>query len=142
TKEALRQRAPDMWRYEEVLPVQRRAAIARRGEGWTPLVHARALGERIGASELWIKDEGMNPTASFKARGLAMAVSRAWERGAHELASPGAGTAAGAAAAYAAALGMPLHVFMPMDVPPMFQVECKVLGAEVTLVDGLINDCG
>jgi threonine synthase len=89
-----------------------------------------------------IKDESLNPTGSFKARGLALAVSRAYELGAKELAIPSAGNAAGAMSAYAAAAGLPAHVFMPRDVPATFQVECKALGAAVTLVDGLINDCG
>lgn len=142
TKIALRERPQNLWRYEEVLPVQRRDAMLQLGEGWTPLLHARRLGERYGTQNLWIKDEGLNPTGSFKARGLAMAVSRAVELGAQELAIPSAGNAAGAAAAYAAAAGVPLHVYMPKDVPPLFVAECRVLGANVTLVDGLINDCG
>jgi threonine synthase len=142
TKEALASRPQTLWRYEEVLPVQRRDAMIQLGEGWTPLMHARALGEAIGCAETWIKDESLNPTGSFKARGLCLAVSRACELGARELAIPSAGNAAGAMSAYAAAAGLPAHVFMPKDVPAMFQVECKQLGAYVTLVDGLINDCG
>lgn len=142
TREALQKRPHDLWRYEEVLPVQDRSAMIRLGEGWTPLIHTRRLGESLGTPDLWIKDEGLNPTGSFKARGLALAVSRAVELGATELAIPSAGNAAGAAAAYAAAAGIPLHVFMPKDVPPLFITECRVLGAHVTLVDGLINDCG
>ncbi|MEZ4868821.1 MAG: threonine synthase [Caldilineaceae bacterium] len=142
TKAALQARAPSLWRYEEVLPVQRRDAMIRLGEGWTPLVSADRLGQTIGCTNTLIKDESLNPTGSFKARGLAMAVSRAYELGAKELAIPSAGNAAGAMSAYAAAVGMPAYVYMPKDVPATFQVECKELGAHVTLVDGLINDCG
>jgi threonine synthase len=142
TKEALRTREPSLWRYEEVLPVQNDWAMLRLGEGWTPLHHARRLGEQIGCLQTYIKDEGLNVTASFKARGLAMAVSRAYELGARELAIPSAGNAACAMSAYAAAAGLPAHVYMPKDAPSLFQVECRELGANVTLVDGLINDCG
>jgi threonine synthase len=131
-----------MWRYREVLPVQDDAAIISLGEGWTPLVHARDLGKQIGCSGTYIKDESLNPTGSFKARGLSAAVSRAYELGAKELAIPSAGNAAGAMSAYAAVVGLPAHVFMPADVPLAFRAECQVLGAHVTLVNGLINDCG
>jgi threonine synthase len=142
TKEALNARPPSLWRYEEVLPVQQDQHRIHLGEGWTPLAWAARLGEHIGCRNTLIKDESLNPTGSFKARGLAMAVSRAYELGAKALAIPSAGNAAGAMSAYAAAVGLPAHVFMPKDVPAPFQVECKELGAEVTLVDGLINDCG
>jgi threonine synthase len=142
TREALRLRSQSLWRYEEVLPVQRRDAMIQLGEGWTPIIQASALGKEICCPNTLIKDESLNPTGSFKARGLCMAVSRAYELGAKELAIPSAGNAAGAMSAYAAAVGLPAHVFMPRDVPAMFQVECKELGATVTLVDGLINDCG
>ena len=142
TKEALKTRPASLWRYEEVLPVQRADAMIALGEGWTPLHWAARLGEKIGCNNTLIKDESLNPTGSFKARGLCVAVSRAYELGAKELAIPSAGNAAGAMSAYAAAVGLPAHVFMPKDVPPMFQVECKELGATVTLIDGLINDCG
>jgi threonine synthase len=142
TPDALATRDQDLWRYEEVLPIRRRDARIRLKEGWTPLIHAAALGAEIGCSETWVKDEGVNPTGSFKARGLCMAVSRAYELGARELAIPSAGNAAGAMSAYAAAVGLPAYVFMPRDVPALFQVECRQLGAQVTLVDGLINDCG
>ncbi|MFN8492198.1 MAG: threonine synthase [Caldilineaceae bacterium] len=142
TKDTLKSRPASLWRYEEVLPVQRQDAMIALGEGWTPLHWAARLGEKIGCRNTLIKDESLNPTGSFKARGLCVAVSRAFELGAKELAIPSAGNAAGAMSAYAAAVGLPAHVFMPKDVPPMFQVECKELGATVTLVDGLINDCG
>ena len=142
TTEALRERPSSMWRYEEVLPVRDPAARLSLGEGWTPLLHARRLGERLGYPHIYVKDESLNPTGSFKARGLSMAVSRAYELGARELAIPSAGNAAGALAAYAALAGLAAHVFMPADVPMTFRVECRALGAAVTLVDGLITDCG
>lgn len=142
TRAALSAREPSLWRYREVLPVQDDAFVLRLGEGWTPLVHAARLGQQIGCARTWIKDESLNPTGSFKARGLGVAVSRAYELGAHTLAIPSAGNAAGAMCAYAAAAGLPAHVFMPADVPHTFQAECRVLGGTVTLVDGLITDCG
>jgi len=142
TPAALRERAPSLWRYSEVLPVQQLRKAIDLGEGWTPLLHAQRLGERIGCTNTYVKDESPNPTGSFKARGLSMAVNRARELGAPALAIPSAGNAAGAMSAYAAAAGMAAHVFMPADVPQTFRTECAVLGASVTLVDGLINDCG
>ena len=142
SRASLQGRVASMWRYEEVLPVRDDAAILSLGEGWTPLLHARRLGGQIGCPQTYIKDEALNPTGSFKARGLSAAVSRAYELGAREVAIPSAGNAAGAMSAYAALAGLPAHVFMPTDVPRPFQVECQVLGARVTLVDGLITDCG
>ncbi len=142
TKEALKSRPANLWRYEEVLPVRRDDARLMLGEGWTPLLCAPRLGAAIGCDRTFVKDESLNPTGSFKARGLAMAVSRAYELGAKELAIPSAGNAAGAMSAYAAAAGLPAYVFMPSDVPMPFRVECAQLGAKVTLVDGLITDCG
>jgi threonine synthase len=142
TPRALKERSPTLWRYEEVLPVQRVDAMLSLGEGWTPLIHAARLGSTIGCPNTYIKDESLNPTGSFKARGLSLAVSRALELGARELAIPSAGNAAGAMSAYAALAGLPAHVFMPADVPMTFRVECQELGANVTLVNGLITDCG
>jgi threonine synthase len=142
TRASLATRRPDLWRYEEVLPVSDDAAILSLGEGWTPLLRAEELGRRIDCPATYIKDESLNPTGSFKARGLGVAVSRAYELGARELAIPSAGNAAGAMCAYAAAAGLPAHVFMPADVPLSFRAECAALGAQVTLVDGLITDCG
>jgi threonine synthase len=141
-RQALAARRADLWRYEEVLPVRDAAAVLSLGEGWTPLLRTSRLGKRIGCPATYIKDESLNPTGSFKARGLGVAVSRAYELGARELAIPSAGNAAGALAAYAAAAGLPAHVFMPADVPQPFRAECAALGAQVTLVDGLITDCG
>lgn len=135
-------REATLWRYRELLPVRNPRYILCLGEGWTPLIHATQLGETVGFENLLIKDEGLNPTGSFKARGLGVAISRACELGVKVVSIPSAGNAAGAMSAYAALAGMEAHVFMPQDVPPLFVSECHVLGAEVTLVDGLITDCG
>jgi threonine synthase len=131
-----------MWRYAPLLPVSSAESIVTLGEGMTPLLAAPRLGERLGARNLYVKDEGLNPTGSFKARGLSCAVSMAKELGARKLAIPSAGNAAGALAAYAAAAGLEAHIFMPRDVPLANFIECKMYGANVTLVDGLISDCG
>jgi threonine synthase len=131
-----------MWRYAPVLPVSNPAAIISLGEGMTPLIHTKRLGSRLGAHDLWVKDEGINPTGSFKARGLSCAVSMCVELGITRVAIPSAGNAAGAMAAYAAAAGIEAHIFMPRDVPQSNFIECCVAGAKVTLVDGLISDCG
>jgi threonine synthase len=133
---------PTMWRYAPVLPVSKPAAIVSLGEGMTPLIHAQRLGSAFGAEELWVKDEGLNPTASFKARGLSCAISMCVELGITKVAIPSAGNAASAMAAYAAAAGIEAHIFMPRDVPQANYIECKAYGARVTLVDGLISDCG
>jgi threonine synthase len=133
---------PTMWRYRALLPVRDGASIVSLGEGFTPLLHAHRLGADLGLPRLAIKEEGLNPTGSFKARGLAAAVSRAWELGVREVVIPSAGNAASALCAYAARAGLAAHVFMPADVPAPFLLECRALGAEVTLVDGLITDCG
>jgi threonine synthase len=147
TRQALRReeiagREATLWRYRELLPVRDPRYVLCLGEGWTPLVHAERLGRELGFAGLYLKDEGLNPTASFKARGLAVAVSRASELGVEIVSIPSAGNAAGAMSAYAALAGMEAHVFMPQDVPPLFVAECRALGAEVTLIDGLITDCG
>jgi threonine synthase len=129
-----------MWRYAPVLPPLEEH-IVTLGEGWTPLLRARRLGSRLGADLLWVKDEGLNPTGSFKARGLACAISMCVELGVRKVAIPSAGNAAGALAAYAAAAGIEAHIFLPRDVPEANYLESKAYGAEVTLVDGLISDC-
>ena len=131
----------NMWRYAPLLPPANES-IVTLGEGWTPLIRTERLGARIGADELWVKDEGLNPTASFKARGLACAVSMCVELGIRKVAIPSAGNAASAMAAYAAAAGIEAHIFMPRDVPQANYLECMAYGAHVTLVDGLISDCG
>src|SRR5438876_2550878 len=142
TKESLSGRRADLWRYREVLPVERDENVTSLGEGYTPLVHASQLGASLGMNELYIKDEGQNPTQSFKARGMAAAVSMAKELGATKLAVPSAGNAAGALAAYAARAGLGAFIFMPDDTPRANVIECEQTGAQVTLMDGLITDCG
>ena len=132
---------PTMWRYAPVLPPARESIVSL-GEGWTPLLRTARLGARIGAENLWVKDEGLNPTASFKARGLSCAISMCKELGITRVAIPSAGNAASALAAYAAAAGIESHIFMPRDVPQSNYLECQAYGANVTLVDGLISDCG
>lgn len=141
-KESLPARRPDMWRYREMLPVERDENIVSLGEGWTPLLRATRLGRRAGVPDLFIKDESQNPTQSFKARGMATAVSMAKELGAKKLAVPSAGNAAGALAAYAARAALKSYIFMPRDTPRANVVECQQTGAHVTLMDGLITDCG
>jgi threonine synthase len=129
-----------MWRYAPVLPPLEEHIVSL-GEGWTPLIRARRLGAKLGSDSLWVKDEGLNPTGSFKARGLACAISMCVELGVHKVAIPSAGNAAGALAAYAAAAGIEAHIFLPRDVPEANYLESKAYGAQVTLVDGLISDC-
>ena len=141
-KDSLPARPASLWRYREVLPVIRNDNIVSLGEGWTPLLHAQRLGEQLGLPRLYIKDESCNPTGSFKARGMALAVSMAKELGVTKLAVPSAGNAAGALAAYAARAGLEAHIFMPTDVPLANRLECERTGAHVSLVDGLITDCG
>jgi threonine synthase len=142
TKESLLARRADLWRYREVLPVDADENIVSLGEGWTPLLPAKRLGQQLGLSELYIKDESQNPTQSFKARGMAAAVSMAKELGAKKLAVPSAGNAAGALAAYAARARMEAFIFMPNDTPRANVIECEQTGAHVRLMDGLITDCG
>ena len=127
--------------YYAFLPVDETTPIVTLNEGNTPLVESTYLGPRAGI-DLHFKLEGLNPTGSFKARGLVMAVSKAFELGVKSLSIPSAGNAAGAMSAYAALAGIPAHVFMPSDVPKLFVAECRALGAQITLVDGLITDCG
>ncbi len=141
-RDTLITREPTMWRYRALLPVRDEREVMSLGEGFTPLLHATRLGAELGLSHLYIKDEGLNPTGSFKARGLAVAISRARELGVSEVVIPSAGNAAGAMAAYAAKAGLRAHVFMPSDVPTPFRLECQAYAAEITLVDGLITDCG
>jgi threonine synthase len=142
TKESLSGRQADLWRYREVLPVEDDENVVSLGEGWTPLLFARRLAAQIGLGELLIKDESQNPTQSFKARGMAAAVSMAKELGVRKLAVPSAGNAAGALSAYAARAGLEAYIFMPRDTPRANIIECEQTGAHVTLMDGLITDCG
>jgi threonine synthase len=143
TKDSLWGRESSLWRYREVLPVADSANVVSLGEGWTPLLAAGKLAESLPVKlNLFIKDEGQNPTQSFKARGMTAAISMANELGVKKLAVPSAGNAAGAMAAYAARAGMEAHIFMPSDTPHANIVECRQTGANVTLIDGLITDCG
>ena len=141
-KSSLIGRPANMWRYRELLPLFDGEEPITLGEGWTPLIHAQRLGEDLGLGRVYIKDESLNPTNSFKARGLAAAVTRAARLGARTLSVPSAGNAANALAAYAAAAGIPAQVFMPRDVKVPFIRECELYGSGVTLVDGLITDAG
>lgn len=141
-KESLVSREKTLWRYYEMLPVNEKKYQLSLGEGFTPLIKAERLGHEISLKNLFIKEEGLNPTTSFKARGLCVAISKAYELGIKEVSIPSAGNAAGAMSAYASLAGMKSFVFMPKDVPEPFIAECTALGAEVTLVDGLITDCG
>lgn len=141
-KHDLQLRESSMWRYRELLPVRNRRYQITLGEGFTPLRKPNNLGSHLGFSKLYIKDESINPTGSFKVRGLSAALSAALERGAEKFAIPSAGNAAGALSAYAATAGVPAFVFMPDDTPRAFKLECEYYGANVKLIDGLIDDCG
>ena len=141
-KESLADRAPNMWRYRELMPLLSGDEPITLGEGFTPLIHARRLGAAIGLDRLLIKDESLNPTNSFKARGLSAAISRAKALHAETVFLPTAGNAGNAAAAYAAAAGMKCEVFIPRDAKRPFIDECRLYGANVTLVEGLITDAG
>jgi threonine synthase len=141
-KASLQHRGPTLWRYRELLPLQDDANLISLGEGFTPLIEAKTLARELGLERLWIKDEAQNPTGSFKDRGLSLAVSRAKELGVKKVAIPSAGNAGGSLAAYAARGGLEAYVFMPKDTPSANQIEAQQYGARLTLVDGLINDCG
>jgi threonine synthase len=141
-RDALRARPRGTWRWHEVLPVRDPAHAVTLGEGDTPLLPAPRLAGQLGLRHVWIKEEGLNPTGSFKARGMAVAVARARELGVREVVVPTAGNAGGALAAYAARAGLRAHVFMPADAPAANQVEARITGAEVRLVPGLISDAG
>ena len=141
-RNALRDRPANMWRYFEVMPIRDEANVITLGEGYTPIFQAKRLGAEFGCRDLLIKDEGLNPTGSFKARGLSAAVSKAKELGLTRLTMPSAGNAAGAMAAYAAKGGIEAYVFMPKDVPDSNRKEVAITGGNLTLVDGLINDAG
>ena len=132
-------RPNNLWRYAEVLPDGPRVSL---GEGMTPVIPVRRLGESLGLTRLAVKDEGLNPTGSFKARGMTAAVTRAKQLGAKALAAPTAGNAGGALAAYAAAAGIPAIIVMPADTPVANVLECRAFGAQVVKLNGLISDCG
>ena len=135
-------RSPGLWRYSELLPVRDPERRIDLGEGGTPLLPAPRLGKRLGLARLELKDEGLNPTGSFKARGLCLAVSRAWELGARKLSIPTAGNAGSALAAYCARAGLEAIIYVPVNTPGEFVVECRSFGAQVILVDGTISDAG
>jgi threonine synthase len=139
TLETLKDRPRNLWRYAEVLPDDPPVSL---GEGMTPLVHAKRLGASMGLANLYVKDEGLNPTGSFKARGMSAAVTRARQLGVKALAAPTAGNAGGALAAYAAAAGMAAVIVMPADTPSANVMECQAFGAKVVKLNGLISDCG
>ncbi len=130
-----------MWRYSEVMPLAEGEAPITLGEGGTPLLSVPALAGKAGVKELLVKEEGLNPTASFKARGMSAAVTRAVAGGAQGFVAPSAGNAASALSAYGARAGVPVRVYMPKDTPPTIVAECRTLGAEVVLMDGVITDC-
>ena len=137
--ESLKTRLRTLWRYAEVLPNDAPVSL---GEGMTALIHVGRLGASMGLQRLYVKDEGLNPTGSFKARGMTTAVSRAKQLGARVLAAPTAGNAGGALAAYAAAAGLPAVIVMPADTPAANVMECQAFGAQVVKLNGLISDCG
>lgn len=143
TPEVVRQRTErSMWRFWEVMPVDDPSQAVTLGEGLTPFLKCQRRGTFAGFEHLYIKDESFNPTGSFKARGMSAAITRAKALGLTHVALPSAGNAAGAATAYAAQAGLRCSIFMPKDTPPANIIECQVGGAEVTLIDGLISDCG
>ena len=139
---ALERRPANMWRFSELLPVENMDNVLTLGEGATPLLPAENLGRKLGLKSLYIKEEGLNPTGTFKARGLSAAVSRASELGLKRFTCPSAGNAAGAVAAYAARGGLEVQVFMPRSAPEANKVESSIMGSRLTLVDGLIGDAG
>ena len=139
-RDAIAGRVPTMWRYRELLPVEDPTHVVTLGEGMTPLVPAERLGRRIGLPDLLVKDDGLNPTGTFKARGASCGVSVARELGIREVALPTAGNAGGAWACYGAVAEMSVHVAMPSDAPEVNKWECRMFGADLTLVDGLISD--
>ena len=138
----LKNREPNMWRYKEFLPVNYEENIVSLGEGFTPILEAENLKNQLGIKKLLIKDESLNPTASFKARGLSAAVSKAKELGIKKFSIPTAGNAGGALAAYAAKAGLESYVFMPNDAPLANKIEVQYFGAKLELIDGYINDAG
>jgi threonine synthase len=142
TKRSLAEREHTMWRYRELLPVRDAASVITLGETMTPLLSAPRLAASFGVRELLVKDESRLPTGSFKARGMALAISKANELGIRRVAAPTAGNAGGALAAYAARAGMEAYIFMPQDTPAINAKECWLAGAKTFYVNGLIDDCG
>ena len=141
-RDRLAERRADMWRFAELMPVEDPERIVTLGEGGTPLMRMTNLEEKLGVTNLYVKEEGLNPTGTFKARGISAAISKGLELGATGFTMPSAGNAAGAAAAYCARAGLSAKVFMPQDAPESNKKECLVAGSELNLVDGLIGDAG
>lgn len=141
-RESIERGVSTLWRYAPLLPVRDPAHIVTLGEGMTPLLRTPRLGERLGSERVSVKVESSNPTGTFKDRGMSLAVSMASAFGVTDLAAASAGNAASALAAYAARAGIEAHLFMPQDVPRANALECEAMGARITLVDGLISDCG
>ncbi len=141
SREALARRPASLWRYRELLPHEEDRSAVSLGESTTPLLACPRLAAELGLERLWIKDESLLPTGSFKARGLALAVTRAKELGIKRVAIPSAGNAGGALAAYAARAGLEAYVFLPADTPLVNRLEAALYGARTFLVDGLITDC-
>ena len=135
-------RGRGLWGLAELLPARKTEEIVSLGEGDTPLLAMPRLAESVGVGEVWVKDEGANPTGSFKARGMTVAVTMARELGASALAVPTAGNAGGALAAYGSRAGLPVHIAMPTDVPASNRLEAEICGAQVELIEGTIADCG
>ena len=142
TREKIESREPGMWRWFELMPVRDWQNVVTLGEGDTPLLPAHGIEAQLSVSQVFVKEEGLNPTGSFKARGLSAAVSKAKELGVQKLAIPSAGNAASALSAYGARAGIETFIFMPIDTPDAMKNECRVYGAHVELVDGLISDAG
>ena len=141
-KTNLLSRPPNMWRYKELMPIEFEENIITLGEGLTRLEKTQSLGNYYGLKNLYLKNEGLNPTGSFKDRGMSVAISKAKEFGIDKIAIPTAGNAGGSTAAYASKAGQDAYIFMPAETPRTFQVECQQYGAHVEMVDGLISDCG
>ena len=142
SRERVSARPAGLWRWAELLPVRDPGKRFTLGEGDTPLLPLRRIGERLGLKRLYVKDEGVNPTGTFKARGMAVALSRAIELGTEEAVTPTAGNAGGALANYAARAGIPAHVYMPRDAPASNQAEVLAAGSDLQLVEGTIEDAG
>ena len=143
TKDHVRSKSRyDIWRWYEIMPVKEEKYRITLGEGWTPTIRLSNLGAQMGLENLFIKDEGQNPTGTFKSRGLCAAVSKNLELGAKEFVIPTAGNAGAALAAYTAHAGVKSHIFAPADTDAFIQAEMKAMGAELTLVEGLITDAG
>lgn len=141
-RDALADRPKSMWRYHEVMPAPNAEAIVSMGEGMTPLLPVPRLQSEIGVRQLWLKDEGRNPTGSFKDRGMSAALTMARTLGVEGLVMPTAGNAGGSSAAYAARAGLPIHVYIPKSATPVNHFEAHHYGADVTVVDGYLDECG